>query len=104
MGVGADLDLTTTSFVVRDESADVNRLADALDVAVTPSDPGFETVDHPATAAYRRGEAKEGVGMGGALHLATRSDTSMATVRDRFVQLADDLAALAGHPVDGGQT
>ena len=98
LGVDAALELRTTSFVRADRSADVDRLADALDVTVTATDPGFEARDHPATAAYRRGEAKEGVGMGGALSLAARSETAMAAVRDRFVARAEELAAARNPP------
>ena len=49
------------------------------------SDPGFEDADHPALTGYARGEVKEGVAMGGALHLADRSGIAMATVRQRFI-------------------
>lgn len=101
LGVDANLELATTSFVREDESANLDRLAGALDVTVTATDPGFEARDHPATAAYRRGEAKEGVGMGGALHLAARSNTPMAAVRERFVALADELVELTPRPVRG---
>jgi NaMN:DMB phosphoribosyltransferase len=84
----ADIDqrlpLATTSFVADDETAAVGRLADDLSVEVTATDPGFEGHDHPAFAAYERGEAKEGVGFGGSLALADRAGLSMATVRDRI--------------------
>lgn len=94
-GVTAPLRLATTSFVLDDESADVSGLAASLDVAVEGTDPGFAAVDHPATAAYCAGEAKEGVGMGGALAMVAASDRSLAALRDRFTTLADDLAAQA---------
>ena len=84
----ADIDqrlpLATTSFVVGDETAAVTELADDLAVDVTATDPGFEGCEHPALASYARGEAKEGVGMGGALALAERAGLSMETVRDRI--------------------
>lgn len=90
-GVSEPLAVATTSFVLEDPSAEVGALAESLDVEVRATDPGFEGVDHPAAAAFRRGEAKEGVGMGGALDVARRSDTSMAAVRERFLRLVDEL-------------
>jgi uncharacterized protein (TIGR00303 family) len=99
--VAAPLDLATTSFLRADPTAHVAALADALDVTVTTTDPGFDAVDHPAAGAYCRGEAKEGVGMGGALHLVDRSDTPMNAVRDRFLAVSDRLADHARAPSEG---
>jgi len=94
-GVDAPLSLATTSFLLGDDSAAVTDLAASLDVTVTATDPGFDAVSHPATAAFCDGEAKEGVGMGGALSLVADADASMASVRDRFLTLADRLLAIA---------
>lgn len=94
-GVEVELSLATTSFVSEDPTADVAGLADDLGVNVTATDPGFEGHDHPAMAAYAAGEAKEGVGMGGALALAERAGLSMAAVRDR-------IEAVYGRLVDNG--
>jgi len=90
-GVEAPLSLATTSFVAGDDSADVAGLAADLDVELTVTDPGFERLTHPATDAYVAGEAKEGVGMGGALALADRAGVPMADVRDRLVTVYDRL-------------
>jgi NaMN:DMB phosphoribosyltransferase len=60
-----------------------------LDAPLTLTDPGFAGVDHPAMAAYERGEAKEGVGMGGALALADRAGLSMSDVRDQIRTVYD---------------
>ncbi|TKX84236.1 TIGR00303 family protein, partial [Halorubrum sp. SS5] len=49
--------------------------------------------DHPALAAYARGEAKEGVGMGGALALAERAGVADAAVRDQIAAVTDRLLA-----------
>jgi uncharacterized protein (TIGR00303 family) len=89
---------TTTSFVAADGSADVRGLADTLDVDVHVTDPEFDERDHPATDAYVRGEAKEGVGMGGALALTVGSTKDMRTLSDRVVTVYDRL--LAGAPDD----
>lgn len=102
-GVTEPLTQTTTSFVAADESADVRGLADALDVDVHVTDPGFDERDHPAMDAYVRGEAKEGVGMGGALALTAESTTAMRALRDRVVKVYDRLLARApdDHPAAG---
>lgn len=90
-GVDEPLSLATTRFVVDDGTADIEDLARTLDVDVTATDPGFEALDHPAAEGYLRGEAKEGVGMGGALALAQQSGLPIATVRDRLVDVYDRL-------------
>jgi uncharacterized protein (TIGR00303 family) len=90
-GGAAPLALATTSFVAGDDSTDLRGLAHSLDVPVTVTDPGFDRLDHPAADAYVRGEAKEGVGMGGALALADAAAVPMTEVRERTVALADRL-------------
>jgi uncharacterized protein (TIGR00303 family) len=92
-GIEARLDVATTSFVRADPSADLDGLADRFDADVSTTDPGFDGVDHPATAAYARGEAKEGVGMGGALALVAAAPTPMDALRARTVELTDELLA-----------
>lgn len=90
-GVESPLSLATTSFVANDQTAAVDELAADLTVDVTVTDPGFGESDHPAMDAYAAGEAKEGVGMGGALALADRTSLSMATVRERIVTVYNRL-------------
>jgi uncharacterized protein (TIGR00303 family) len=92
-GVEAALSLATTSFLAADESAAIGGLAADLELELTVTDPGFDRRSHPATDAYVAGEAKEGVGMGGALALAERADVSMADVRERLVDVYDGLVA-----------
>jgi NaMN:DMB phosphoribosyltransferase len=98
-GVETPLPLATTAFVAEDDSTDLRRAADALDVSLTVTDPGFDTADHPAMAAYAAGEAKEGVGMGGALALADRAELPMARVRERVRTVYD---ALVPDPPEAG--
>jgi uncharacterized protein (TIGR00303 family) len=98
-GVETPLPLATTAFVAEDDSTDLRRAADALDVSLTVTDPGFDTADHPAMAAYAAGEAKEGVGMGGALALADRAEIPMARVRERVRTVYD---ALVPDPPEAG--
>lgn len=97
-GVEGSLPLATTSFVADDETASVPELATELNVDVTAIDPGFAGSDHPAMAAYAAGEAKEGVGMGGALALAERGDIPMEPVRDRIRAVYERLLDSGSHP------
>ena len=81
-GVETTVPVATTSFVTASSTA-VEALAADVDASLTVTDPGFDGSSHPAMAAYERGEAKEGVGMGGAVALAERTGTSMVTIRER---------------------
>ena len=92
-GVDRRLPLATTTFVADDPTADVAGLAADLGLSLTATDPEFGSSNHPAMAAYARGEAKEGVGMGGALALADRSGVPAAAVRDRVAAITDRLLA-----------
>lgn len=90
-GMDAPLSLATTSFIAADETAGIHELRDDLDVTLTATDPEFDRGSHPAMDAYVAGEAKEGVGMGGALALADEADVSMAAVREKIVTVYDRL-------------
>ncbi|MCQ4334128.1 nicotinate-nucleotide--dimethylbenzimidazole phosphoribosyltransferase [Natronomonas sp. F2-12] len=85
-GYDRSLSLATTSFVAEDPAIDLDRAAAALDLSVTVTDPGF-TDEHPAMAAFEAGEAKEGVGMGGALALAERTGLPMGDVREGLLEV-----------------
>ncbi|NLV10548.1 TIGR00303 family protein [Halomicrobium mukohataei] len=91
-GIEGPLSLATTSFVDDDPSADVRGLAADLDLDLTVTDPAFDRADHVAMERFVAGEAKEGVGMGGALALADRAELDPSVVRDRVAAIADDLA------------
>ncbi|WP_435143625.1 nicotinate mononucleotide-dependent phosphoribosyltransferase CobT [Halobaculum sp. P14] len=98
-GRNDSLALATTSFVADDESAGIRDLAADLALDLTVTDPGFEANEsHPAMAAYRAGEAKEGVGMGGALALADEAGVEMAAVRDALVSVYDRVTETAEEP------
>jgi len=90
-GCEAPLALATTSFVARDDSSSIEELASDLDLDLVVTDPGFDRLDHPATNAYVAGEAKEGVGMGGALALCERAGVRMETLRERVVEVYERL-------------
>ena len=90
-GVEDPLSLATTRYVADDVGHDLDRAAAALDLDLVVTDPGFDRVDHPALEGYVRGEAKEGVAMGGALELVVESDAGMGDVRRAFLDRYDDL-------------
>ena len=87
--------VATTSFVADDPTVDLDGAAEALDVDVGVTDPGFDD-SHVTFERYRAGEAKEGVGMGGALALAARAGVPMAEIRERVVEVYERVA-----PEDG---
>ena len=102
-GVERRLPLATTAFVADDPTADVAALADDLDLALTATDPGFDASEHSAMRAYARGEAKEGVGMGGALALADRGEPTGKAVRERVAAIADRLLAERDGEAESGR-
>lgn len=95
-GVDAPLGLATTTYVVDDETADLRTAARALDLNLTVTDPGFGRSTHRALDPYRRGEAKEGAGMGGALMLASRAGVSMERIRTRTIDRYEALVGADG--------
>ncbi|WP_276258809.1 nicotinate-nucleotide--dimethylbenzimidazole phosphoribosyltransferase [Haloglomus litoreum] len=97
-GVDAPLTVATTAFVARDGSAAFRALAAAADADVRVTDPSFDGHDHPAMRAYAAGEAKEGVGMGGALALAADAGVGMGAVRDQVRAVYDRLLADTDRP------
>lgn len=86
-GIDHPLTLATTSFLADTDGVDLQRAAARLDLELAVTDPGFDHADHPALDGYVRGEAKEGVGMGGALRLADCRDIPMTDVRRRAIEL-----------------
>ncbi|PSQ21866.1 TIGR00303 family protein [Halobacteriales archaeon QS_9_67_17] len=91
-GIDGGLSLATTSFIADDPSVDLDAAAAAFDLDVTVTDPGFDR-SHVAFERYLDGEAKEGVGMGGALALAERAGLPASDVRDRIIAVYDRLLA-----------
>ncbi|AFK18302.1 nicotinate-nucleotide--dimethylbenzimidazole phosphoribosyltransferase [Haloferax mediterranei ATCC 33500] len=91
-GADGDLSLATTSYLAEDVP-ELEAAAEALDLDVTVTDPGFEA--HPLDR-YAAGEAKEGAGMGGALMLADR----MGVLDDVEAATLDVLSRLDPEAVD----
>jgi uncharacterized protein (TIGR00303 family) len=90
-GYDGPLGLATTTYVADDDTATLRDGVSSLDLDLTLTDPEFDSMDHIAAERFVAGEAKEGVGMGGALALADRAGVPMADVRDRFTSLYEDL-------------
>lgn len=90
-GVEVPMEVATTSFVADDPTTDLSGDALGLGAEVRVTDPGFGGTGHPATERFAAGEAKEGVGMGGALGLA-EDVGALSAVRRRVQALADRLA------------
>ena len=65
----SNLALCTTKWVAQDENSDIKALLELLDFEINAyySDFDFSKSKHPALKLYDQGEAKEGVGAGGAL-------------------------------------
>lgn len=65
----SNLALCTTKWVCQDENSDIKALLELLDFKINAyySDFDFSLSQHPALKLYDQGEAKEGVGAGGAL-------------------------------------
>jgi uncharacterized protein (TIGR00303 family) len=64
-----DVILATTKWVAKDENSDIKALLEMCDFPLNAyySDFDFTLSEHPALKLYDQGEAKEGVGAGGAL-------------------------------------
>jgi len=86
-GIDQALTLATTPFLAEADDVDLGRATDRLGLELVVTDPGFDRREHPALSGFVRGEAKEGVGMGGALRLAERMEVPMADVRQRYIEI-----------------
>ncbi|MDD2291756.1 MAG: TIGR00303 family protein [Aliarcobacter sp.] len=69
----SNLALCTTKWINKDENSNIKALLEQLDFPINAyaSDFDFALSNHPALKLYDEGEAKEGVGCGGALCYAT---------------------------------
>ena len=62
--------VVTTSYVRDDPSANVQHIAEQIDLKIIFVDPGFGDIGHEGLARYCIGEVKEGMGAGGSMFLA----------------------------------
>lgn len=90
-GYGNQLEIATTTYISSDETAKIKESTDRISTNLLVTDPGFEQRNHPILKPYIEGEAKEGVGMGGALAIAKQNGIEMEAVRQRTVQLYEKL-------------
>ncbi|WP_331234879.1 nicotinate mononucleotide-dependent phosphoribosyltransferase CobT [Natronorarus salvus] len=88
-GIESSLSLATTSFVATD--VDLDPVVESLDLLLSVTDPEFATANHESMARYVAGEAKEGVGMGGALAEYADSGDAVPELHDRIVAVYDRL-------------
>jgi len=88
-GATGTMDAATTSYVADEDEVAFRETARAFDCEPTITDPGFDRA-HAGFGGYVEGEAKEGVGMGGALALAAETG-DLAAVRERARELYDRL-------------
>ena len=89
-GVTDPLTVATTRYVAADDAVDLES-ADRLDVTLRVTDPGFDSHDHPSMAPFAAGEAKEGVGMGGALATVEDADAGMDALRSTLESIYEEV-------------
>ena len=80
-----NLALATTKWVVEDENSDIKALLEMLDFPINGyfADFDFSLTDHPALKLYDKGEAKEGVGAGGALVYGVLNGLDKQTITNK---------------------
>ena len=80
------LALATTKWVAEDKNSDIKALLNMLDFPINAyySDFDFSNSKHPALQLYDNGEAKEGVGAGGALFYAQLNGLNYKTITEQI--------------------
>ncbi|MBP1908796.1 nicotinate mononucleotide-dependent phosphoribosyltransferase CobT [Methanolobus bombayensis] len=92
MGYSMDhIKIVTTSYVVRDESANFVELVDEVGADFEGADPEFGKSSFKGLQQYEVGFVKEGVGAGGAIYLTAMYGYSMEDLRLKIEQLCDEL-------------
>ena len=81
----SNLSLCTTKWVANDEKSDIKALLELLSFPINAyySDFDFSQSEHPALKLYDEGEAKEGVGAGGALMYGFLNALSKKTITEK---------------------
>ncbi len=82
----SNLSLCTTKWVYEDKNSDIKALLELLDFKVNAyyADFDFSLSSHPALKLYDEGEAKEGVGAGGALMYGLLNGLSKADITKKI--------------------
>jgi len=85
----SNLALATTSWIANDEHSDIKALIEMCDFNLNSyfADFDFSLSEHPALKLYDDGEAKEGVGAGGALVYACLNGLSKRTITTKIEKL-----------------
>ena len=81
----SNLALCTTKWVYEDENSDIKALLELLDFKINAyyADFDFSLSTHPALKMYDEGEAKEGVGAGGALMYGVLNGLDKQTITNK---------------------
>lgn len=81
----SNLSLCTTKWVYEDKNSDIKALLELLDFKINAFyvDFDFSLSNHPALKMYDEGEAKEGVGAGGALMYALLNGLDKKTITNK---------------------
>ena len=75
--------LATTSFVVKDETADILDILEQIgDISLSAVNPNFEISSVEGLKNYTKGFIKEGAGAGGAMFLALMLGNSIDEIRE----------------------
>ena len=77
--------VVTTTYVMKDASANVENIASQIGISISFVDPGFEDIGHDGLARYCIGEVKEGMGAGGAMFLANLVGYSPEVIRNKIL-------------------
>ena len=82
----SNLALATTKWIAKDTNSDIKALLEQLDFSINAyaSDFDFSESSHPALKLYDEGEAKEGVGCGGALCYGTINGLSKIEITKKI--------------------
>ncbi len=81
----SNLAIATTKWVVEDKNSDIKALLEMLDFPINGyfADFDFSLTNHPALKLYDSGEAKEGVGAGGALVYGMLNGVNKKIITDK---------------------
>ena len=87
------INLATTSYVAKDETADLLGLLNQIDPEITLNvvDPEFEKSNDPGLNLYVDGFVKEGAGAGGALLMTLLRGSSKETIRKQIEEICKDM-------------
>lgn len=92
MGYATDnVKIVTTSYVVRDETANFAELAAEIGSEYEGADPEFGRSSFKGLQQYEVGFVKEGVGAGGAIYLTAMFGHTMEELRLKIEELCDEL-------------